>query len=135
MLLRRARHLSIHWDIQYINQVFVHIGGVGSLAGAGQLTELDLSNNRLTGALPALPAAIQMANMSGNAFAGGIPTSYGVLLTQSSGGNTCLRLAEQLPHRHECGWAAAAAVASTPWHRCLHAWLLAVQPCTALLHL
>jgi hypothetical protein len=54
-------------------------GGVGSLAGAGQLTEVDLSNNKLTGALPALPAALQMANMSGNAFAGGIPTSYGFL--------------------------------------------------------
>ena len=54
-------------------------GGVGSLAGAEQLTEVDLSSNKLTGALPALPAAIQMANMSGNAFAGGIPTSYGVL--------------------------------------------------------
>ena len=57
-----------------------HTGGVGSLAGAVQLAEVDLSNNKLTGALPALPAAVQMANMSGNAFAGGIPTSYGVIL-------------------------------------------------------
>lgn len=63
-------------------EAVLRTGGVGSLAGAGQLTELDLSNNKLTGALPALPAAIQMANMSGNAFAGGIPTSYGVLLLE-----------------------------------------------------
>jgi hypothetical protein len=69
-----------------------HAGGVGSLAGAALLAEVDLSNNRLTGALPALPAAIQMANMSGNAFAGGIPTSYGVLLiehTQQHAPETC----------------------------------------------
>ena len=110
--------------------VFIHTGGVGSLAGAGLLTEVDLSSNKLTGALPALPAAIQMANMSGNAFAGGIPTSYGVRLSERAPQHalkTCLRL----PNGHACGWAAAAAFAKqhflaellpylAPWRAALH---------------
>lgn len=52
-------------------------GTAGSLAAAANLADIDLSANKLTGALPALPAAAQTVDMSGNAFNGGILDSYG----------------------------------------------------------
>jgi hypothetical protein len=54
------------------------------MADALQLAVVDLSNNQLTGALPALPPSIELADMSGNLFGGSIPISYGALSAHST---------------------------------------------------
>lgn len=50
------------------------------MVGAKRLTDIDLSSNHLSGSLPALPATIQTADFSNNAFAGNVPLSYGASL-------------------------------------------------------
>ena len=52
-------------------------GTAPSLAGAENLTAVDLSHNQLSGALPALPPGVLTVDLSGNSFTGGVPASYG----------------------------------------------------------
>lgn len=54
-------------------------GSVPTLAPAALLTTVDLSGNRLSGPLPALPADMQSVDFSHNDFTGAIPASYGAM--------------------------------------------------------
>ena len=76
-------------------------GAAPSLAGAENLTAVDLSHNQLSGALPALPPGVLTADLSYNSFTSGVPASYGGGWTSTSldmsHSATMCRFSSQLP--------------------------------------
>lgn len=89
-------YIQIHTSIlsAQTTRSCMRAGSVPSLAPAKLLTDIDLSANRLSGPLPALPADVEAVDMSHNDFTGAIPASYGALPPQTD--TTVLEAEQQL---------------------------------------